>query len=82
MTKSDKSLCNSILVPSFGRIFVQTNLFCRGGGMDPAADWEMEEDLESEKSVNCTSGQILNFKVCKKKMYNLVKSYIFMTGVY
>ena len=28
LTKSDKSLCNSILVPSFGRIFVQTNLFC------------------------------------------------------
>ena len=60
-------------------LFKQT---CRGGGMDPAADWEMEEDLESEKSVNCTSGQILNFKVCKKKMYNLVKSYISMTGVY
>ena len=50
--------------------------------MDPAADWEMEEDLESEKSVNCTSGRILNFKVCKKKMYNLVKNYIFITGVY
>ena len=33
-----------------------------------AADWEMEEDLESEKSINCTSGQILNFKVCKKKI--------------
>ena len=27
LSKSDKSLCNSILVPSFGRIFVQTNLF-------------------------------------------------------
>ena len=26
LTKSDKSLCNSILVPSFGRIFVRTNL--------------------------------------------------------
>merc|ERR1712055_490325 len=28
----------TISVPSFGRIFVQTNLFCGGGGMDPAAD--------------------------------------------
>ena len=29
MTKSDKSLCNSTLVPSFGRIFVRTNLFLK-----------------------------------------------------
>ena len=27
--KSDKSICNLILVPSFGRIFVRTNLFNR-----------------------------------------------------
>ena len=30
-------------------------------------DSPMEEDLESEKSVNSTSGPILNFRVCKKK---------------